>query len=75
MILPTKHLRVEKSLLAVGADVLAMLRRPRTITILWDDIRSVSDGLSFEKFALTLAFLHAIGAVEFEDDLLKKVRP
>ena len=74
MILPTKHLEVDRSLLAVGGTVLESLRSPRTVTGLWEEMKKTGHGLSFERFALALAFLYAIGSIEFQEDRLKKIR-
>ena len=39
MILPTKHLELDKSLLAIGGLILAALSRPRTVTSTWEDVK------------------------------------
>lgn len=41
MILPTKHLREDQALIAVGAELLSMLDEPKTISRLWDELRRV----------------------------------
>src|SRR3546814_4724307 len=56
MILPTKHIRPDRALLAVGADVLGCLREPMTVSRLWDEIRAaradrtVSAPISYDWF-------------------------
>ena len=72
MILPTKHLEVDRSLLAVGANLLESLRSPRTVTSLWEELRRCGQNINFERFALALAFLYAIGSIEFQEDRLKR---
>jgi hypothetical protein len=78
MILPTKHLRPDRALLAVGADLLVALREPMTVSRLWDHIR---DGrgdagepapISYDWFVLAVDLLFMIGAVEFDRGLLQK---
>lgn len=39
MILPTKHLREDQALIAIGADLLALLSEPKTVSRLWDELR------------------------------------
>lgn len=39
MILPTKHVRPDRALVAVGAEVLTILKRPMTMSRLWDEMR------------------------------------
>jgi hypothetical protein len=79
MILPTKHLRPERALLTVGADLLRSLREPMTVSRLWDEIRtSRSDGarpfapINYDWFVLALDLLYMAGAVEFERGLVRK---
>jgi hypothetical protein len=74
MILPTKHLDLEKSLLAIGGLILGVLPRPRTVTSAWEEVRKGHEGLTFESFALALALLYSIGAVDMTDELLRSAR-
>src|SRR5260370_4188117 len=39
MILPTKHVRPDRALIGVGAEVLEILKRPMTTSRLWDEVR------------------------------------
>ena len=39
MILPNKHVRTERALIGVGAEVLETLREPMTVSRLWDEVR------------------------------------
>ncbi len=73
MIIPNKHLNLENSLLGVGAEILKHIREPRTVTSLWADVRSLPQIRTFERFSLGLDFLYAIGAVDFEDGLLRRL--
>ncbi len=72
MILPTKHISTERSLIGLGAAILERLDRPRTITALWERSRILPEVASFERFVLTLDLLYAIGAIELRDGLLQK---
>ncbi|SNT31899.1 ABC-three component system middle component 6 [Sphingopyxis indica] len=78
MILPTKHIRPDRALLAVGADVLGCLREPMTVSRLWDEIRSaradrtVSAPISYDWFVLALDLLFMVKAVQFDRGLLQK---
>ncbi len=81
MILPTEHVRPDRSLLGVGAEVLAILVRPMTISTLWDGIRSRRSGgepsavLDYRWFVLALDLLYTLGAVNLDGDLIRKVQP
>ena len=76
MILPTKHLPPERSLLGIGAEVLFMLERPKTVTRLWADIRErrgeAANMLTFDWFVLALNLLFALDAVEMSRGRLSK---
>ena len=39
MILPTKHLREDQALIVLGAELLALLDEPKTVSRLWDELR------------------------------------
>ncbi len=72
MILPTKHISIENSLIVVGAQVLNCLRRPQTVSNLWDKVRSLSGIGTFERFSLILDLLYMMGAIIFEDGLIRR---
>ena len=82
MILPTKHIRPERALLTVGADLLRFLREPMTVSRLWDDFRTSRGDrngraapIGYDWFVLALDLLFLVGAVEFERGLIRKVAP
>jgi ABC-3C biological conflict system middle component len=71
MILPAKHLRHDRALLEVGAEILAEAEENRTVSELWERVRvarAATNGmgpLSFDWFVLSLSFLYTISALEF----------
>jgi len=81
MILPTKHIRSDRALLAVGADLLRCLREPMTVSRLWDEIRmsrsngTISAPINYDWFVLALDLLFLTNAVQFERGLVKKSEP
>jgi hypothetical protein len=76
MILPGKHLRQDRALLSVGAEILGHLDDPRTVSELWERVaagRRVSHStapLSFDWFILALNLLFAISALDWTDGLV-----
>ena len=54
MILPTKHITVENSLLGVGALILVHLERPTTVSSLWEELRTFPQISTYERFTLGL---------------------
>lgn len=75
MILPDKHLSVERSLVSLGATVLEHLRQPRSVSALWESVRQAPGMGTFHHFTLAVTLLFTIGAVGFTDDLLVRKMP
>ena len=81
MILPTKHIRPDRALIGVGAEVLGALAQPMTMSKLWDTVRSLrstdasSPVIDYRWFVLALDLLYTIGAIELERGLLRRVMP
>jgi len=78
MILPTKHIRPDRALLAVGGELLVSLREPMTVSRLWDGVcskRGQPGGpapINYDWFVLALDLLFMIGAIELDCGLLRK---
>jgi len=78
MILPTKHIRPDRALLAVGGDILVSLSEPMTVSRLWDDVRSSRGNvgepspINYDWFVLAVDLLFMIGAIELDRGLLRK---
>ena len=81
MILPTKHMKPDRALIGIGAEILMMLERPMTVSKLWDEIRlrrstdTSSPVIDYKWFVLGLDLLFMIGAVELERGVLRKGKP
>lgn len=78
MILPTKHVRPDRALIGVGAEVLDILKRPLTMSKLWDEVRgrrarhAPSAPIEYQWFVLALDLLFLIGAIELERGLIRR---
>lgn len=82
MILPTKRLSVETSLLGVGADVLRLLSEPKTISRVWEELKELrhvlndrGERLPFEWFVLALDLLFMTELVSLEHGVLTRRLP
>jgi len=70
MILPTKHTKIEQSLLGFGSYILQIIDQGTTVDDLWSEYLSDLDNKgflakhSFDNLLLTLVFLFSIGAVK-----------
>lgn len=76
MILPTKHIANERSLLGVGADIIAIIqKRPETISSIWGKIRQKKrkKPISYRWFILSLDLLYIMGAIKLEQGLIRLV--
>jgi ABC-3C biological conflict system middle component len=75
LILPGKHLQQSRALLGVGAEILGHLDEERTISELWERIRSARGPaaiqLSFDWFVLALTFLYAVAAIDLTDGVIR----
>ena len=80
MILPTKHIRPDRSLIGVGAEVLGLLVQPRTVSSLWDAVRSrrsaetSSPAIDYRWFVLALDMLYAIRAIELDRGVIRRAK-
>ena len=76
MILPTKHLPTERSLIAIGADIVGLLDEPKSVSKLWLDFQKLNEQrnlrLTFDWFTLAISMLYAIDAVEPSDHRLRR---
>lgn len=73
MILPTKHISEDQSLLGVGAVLLNEIKQSATVTSLWEKVRGHVAVGTFERFVLALDMLHITGVVHFSDGLIVRV--
>lgn len=73
MILPTKHIKLQNSLIGVSAELLKRLSTGRTVTSLWNEVRTLPGMRTYEWFTLALDLLYTVGAVDLHEGLLRKV--
>ena len=80
MILPTKHIRLDRSLLGLGAELLPLLDNDRTVSSLWDAFskqrqRVGTSSITFDWFILGVDFLFTAGTIELHDGRLRRAKP
>ena len=72
MLLPTKRIPEERSLIVVGAGILHLLNRPKTVSRLWEEIqkqtnkKNETQKVTYNWFILALDFLFIINAINIE---------
>jgi hypothetical protein len=78
MILPTKRVPQDRALIAIGAQILAHLDEPKTVSRLWEEFKQIRgrssaySPVSFDWYVLSLAFLHCVGAIELHRGRIRK---
>jgi hypothetical protein len=79
VILPTKRISADRSLIAVGGDVLVLLSpEEKTVTQLWTEFqrlrseRRAAAIVTYDWFVLALDLLFALGAVEWRDGVIRR---
>ena len=75
MILPTKHIPTQRSMLGLGSVLLSNLLEPTTSSTLWDSVRSHTEIGTYSRFILALDLLYIIGAIELRNGLISRVEP
>jgi len=71
-------MRTDRALIGVGAHVLRLLKRPMTVSALWDAVRrertsfASTPPIAYEWFVLSLDLLYIMGAIELERGLVQR---
>ncbi len=77
MILPTKRITEDRSLLGIGSDILPLLDEPKTVSRLWAEFqkRRCNIALSiitYDWFVMALDLLFMLDAVSMERGILRR---
>ena len=72
MILPSKHISEEQTLLGVGGALLKHLEEPQTVTSLWEKVREEHAVGTYERFVLALDLLYITGVVVLKSGLIDR---
>jgi hypothetical protein len=75
MILPTKHIPYELSLIGISSRLLRKLEQPQTVSSLWHSLQQSEQPISFSLFILAIDFLYLAGAVDTANGLLMRRQP
>lgn len=73
MILPTKYLNENETLLNVGAIILKHLGEDSLLSKLWENVKLEPSVGNYERFVLALDLLYILGAVEIKNNKMHKV--
>ncbi|WP_354553126.1 ABC-three component system middle component 6 [Kaistia defluvii] len=78
MILPTKHLPPSRSLIGIGAEIIAAIAEPRAVSEVWERVRearsrsAAATPISYDEFVQSLTFLYAVSALNLVDGLISR---
>lgn len=79
MILPAKHLPQERALLTIGAQILKILDRPKSVSLLWNELGKSdtyqAQPITFDWFILALDLLAIINVIHLENDRISRTNP
>ena len=70
MIIPNKHISINRSYIGCGYFILKQMDKPRSITLLWKLVKEQLSTISFEEFSLAMVFLFTIDAIKTSNDLI-----
>jgi hypothetical protein len=68
VILPTKHIPEDKTLLGIGALLLSNLSEDHTVSSLWETARKYPTVGTFDRYVLALDLLHLLGVIDLHED-------
>lgn len=74
MILPSKHISQDQSLIGVGAILIKKINNSQTVTDLWETVREEDAIGTFERFLLALDMLYIAGTIVLKNGLIVKVK-
>ncbi|MEU4840062.1 ABC-three component system middle component 6 [Nocardia testacea] len=70
MLLPDKYVSVDRSLLGQSAKILRARGEEQTVSELWSLVSESDHSWTFDRFALALSLLFALGSVELKNGIL-----
>lgn len=71
-LMPNKTIRLQYSLIGVGAQLTQYMSGPETVTSLWNKVRDLETINTYEKFISGLTLLYALKAIRIDDGILYK---
>lgn len=74
MILPTKHLKTSSSLIWAGAVLLQKLNKPKSVGLLWEEVKNDAYVKNYQKYILTLDLLYLLSMIELKEGLITVIR-
>lgn len=79
MILPTKHLSANRSLISVASEVFELIDKKSTISSMWNDLQEKHKSLlrhgdvPYDWYILALDLLYMMGLIEVRNSFIKRI--
>jgi hypothetical protein len=70
MILPNKHVSLNKSLLGAGAELLPLITETDSVSTIWQKALQQTQIRSYSRFILVLDFLFLIGLIDLSEGMV-----
>ena len=71
-LLPDKHVPTRRSLVGIGALLLDRMESSVTVSSLWEMVKDEPGVGNFRLFVMSIDYLYAIGAIDYENGFLRK---
>lgn len=78
MILPTKRITQDRSLIVIGSDILCLLdEAPKTVSRIWTEFKELRDDnassvIPYDWFVMALDLLFMLDAISMEKGLVRR---
>lgn len=74
MIMPTKYIKENESLLGLGALIIKEINdEGSNLSLIWDNLKGNEDIFNFKRFILTLDMLFLLGLIDIKNNRIIKV--
>ena len=80
MLLPTKRISPSRSIIILGANLLKIINRPKSISTLWEEFKKIrfsennQNYISYDWFILSIDFLYVIGVITVESGKIRRIK-
>lgn len=68
MILPSKHVSTEESMLGLGATLLQHIKKESSLSDLWEKVKIIPSIATFERFILALNLIYLLGLIDIKNN-------
>lgn len=72
ILLPDKTIRLEYSVIGIGAIILQNMGASETVSSLWEKLKTWEEINTYEKFISGLVLLFSIGIIVYNDGVLTR---